>query len=179
MEGMGSKGVQLVAVACVGTSAWWKKEQGSCVVGCGVGKKKRGHLSWARQRARRGRAGEPPTVHQGQCPPHQKKATSHQQKPMLQQCTATPPAMVARGKRAARERSEGTCHQGCQTAQKEEVEGGGKVHSAWVWQQRRTCGRCWCQLTALHCTGHRAHTRRASKREEWECEQKKKKEPNG
>ena len=30
-----------------------------------------------------------------------------------------------------------------------------------------------------HCTGHRAHTRRASKREEWECEQKKKEEPKG
>ena len=26
---------------------------------------------------------------------------------------------------------------------------------------------------------HRAHTRRASKREEWECEQKKKEEPKG
>ena len=52
--------------------------------------------------------------------------------------------------------------------------------------QARACGsrdehvgRCWCQLTAPHCTGHRAHTRRASKREEWECEQKKKEEPKG
>ena len=92
----------------------------------------------AKSKTGEGEAGEQPTVHQGQCTKkrkkekkkkkkatsHQPPATSHQQKPMLQQCTATPPAMVARGKRAARERSEGTCHQGCQTAQKEEVEGG-------------------------------------------------------
>ena len=130
-------------VRCI-VAAWWKKEQGRWNVGCSVGKR-RGHLLWARQRARRGRERQvnnqqctrdnaqkkekkkrkkKATSHQPPATSHQPPATSHQQKPMLQQCTATPPAMVARGKRAARERSEGTCHQGCQTAQKEEVEGG-------------------------------------------------------
>ena len=61
--GMGDKGVQLVrlralardGVRCI-VAAWWKKEQGRWNVGCSVGKR-RGHLLWARQRAKGGGRG--------------------------------------------------------------------------------------------------------------------------
>ena len=183
--GWGSKGVQLVrlralardGVRCI-VAAWWKKEQGRWNVGCSVGKR-RGHLLWARQRARRGRAGEPPTVHQGQCPPPTKKkqpATSRS--PCFS--NALPHHQQWWQGESVRQESAARGH----------VTRGARLHRKRRWRGEGTQRvgvaaemNLWEMLVSADSpTLHRSQgtqTRRASKREEWECEQKKKKELNG
>ena len=80
---------------------------------------------------------------------------SHQQTLMLQQCTATY-QQLWRGK---------ACSKRAQRGRK--VTRGARLHGKRRGMGRHTArgcgsrdehvGRCWCQLTAPHCTGHRAH----------------------
>ena len=138
-----------------------EEERGEAIC-CGQGREQKGE----------GEAGEQSTVHQENAQ-KQPPANAHAS---AMHCHT--PAMVARGKRAARERGEGgkvTRVPDCTGR----GEGGEGTQARACGSRDEHVGRCWCQLTAPHCTGHRAHTRRASKREEWECEQKKKEEPKG
>ena len=137
--------------------AWWKKEQGRWNVGCSVGKR-RGHLLWARQRARRGRERQ---VNNQQCTrdnaqkkekkKRKKKATSHQPPATSHQPPATshqPPAKAHASAMHCHTTSNGGKGKACgKRAQRGDMSpgvpdcterggGGGKAHSAWVWQQR-------------------------------------------
>ena len=117
-------------------------------------------MLWARQRAKgEGEAGEQSTVHQENAQ-KQPPANAHAS---AMHCHT--PAMVARGKRAARERSEGEKSPGCQTAREEEREGGGTKRVGVAAEMN-----LWEMLASADSpTLHRSQgtqTRRASKREE-------------
>ena len=86
-----------------------REEESGEVICCGQGREQKGE----------GEAGEQSTVHQENAQ-KQPPANAHAS---AMHCHT--PAMVARGKRAARERSEGEKSPGCQTAQEEEREGKG------------------------------------------------------
>ena len=86
-----------------------REEERGEVICCGQGTEQKGE----------GEAGEQSTVHQENAQ-KQPPANAHAS---AMHCHT--PAMVARGKRAARERSEGEKSPGCQSAQEEEREGKG------------------------------------------------------
>ena len=138
-----------------------REEESGEVICCGQGREQKGE----------GEAGEQSTVHQENA-----HKNSHQQTHMLQQCTATHQQRWQRKACSKRAQRGGKSRQGARLHGKRRGMGRDTARGC---GSRLTCGRCWCQLTAPHCTGHRAHTRRASKREELECEQKKKEEPKG
>ena len=130
-------------------------------------------MLWARHRAKgEGEGGEQSTVHQENAQ-KQPPANAHAS---AMHCHTL--AMVARGKRAARERGEGekSTELPDSTGRGEEWEGTQRVGVAAemnLWEMLASA-----DSPTLH-RSQGTQTRRASKREEWECEQKKKEEPNG
>ena len=108
-------------------------------------------MLWARHRAKgEGEGGEQSTVHQENAQ-KQPPANAHAS---AMHCHT--PAMVARGKRAARERSEGEKSPGCQSAQEEEREGKGHRRVRVAAEMNMWEMRVSADSPPLH--RHRAHT---------------------
>ena len=126
-------------------------------------------MLWARQRAKgEGEGGEQSAVHQ---------ESAHKTATSKRTCFSNAPPHTSNGgsgKRAARERSEGE-----KSPELPGCTGRGGTQRVGVTAEMNM----WEMLMSADSpTLHRSQgtqTRRASKREEWECEQKKKKELNG
>ena len=126
-------------------------------------------MLWARHRAKgEGEGGEQSTVHQ---------ENAQKQPPANAHASAMHPhipAIVAGGKRAARERSEGE--------KSPELPGctgrGGTQRVGVAAEMNMREMLVSADSPPLH-RSQGTHAEQASKREEWECEQKKKEEPNG